>query len=61
MVMSVEPNVGAVAGSQGVKLEEQTIISDDRPEMISEAAYDERLLAWMSKRRGCRRGRGSGG
>jgi Xaa-Pro dipeptidase len=45
MVMSVEAYVGAVAGSQGVKLEEQIIIGDDGPEMISEAPYDERLLA----------------
>ena len=36
MVMSIEAYVGAVGGSQGVKLEEP---------MISEAPYDERLLA----------------
>jgi Xaa-Pro dipeptidase len=45
MVMSVEAYVGAVAGSEGVKLEEQVIIGDDGPEIISEAPYDERLLA----------------
>jgi Xaa-Pro dipeptidase len=45
MVMSVEAYVGAVAGSQGVKLEEQVIIGDDGPELICEAPYDERLLA----------------
>jgi Xaa-Pro dipeptidase len=44
MVMSIEAYVGAVGGSQGVKLEEQIIIGADRPEMISEAPYDERLL-----------------
>jgi hypothetical protein len=44
MVMSVEAYVGAVGGSQGVKLEEQIIIGADGPEMISEAPYDERLL-----------------
>jgi Xaa-Pro aminopeptidase len=43
--MSVEAYVGAVAGSEGVKLEEQVIIGDDGPEIICEAPYDERLLA----------------
>jgi hypothetical protein len=45
MVMSVEAYVGAVGGSQGVKLEEQIVIGDDGPEIISESPYDERLLA----------------
>jgi Xaa-Pro aminopeptidase len=45
MVMSVEAYVGALGGSQGVKLEEQIIIGDDGPEMISKAPHDERLLA----------------
>jgi Xaa-Pro dipeptidase len=45
MVMSVEAYIGALGGSQGVKLEEQIIIGDDGPEMISKAPHDERLLA----------------
>lgn len=45
MVLSVEAYVGALGGSQGVKLEEQIIIGDDGPEMISKAPHDERLLA----------------
>jgi Xaa-Pro dipeptidase len=44
MVMSVEAYVGAVGGKEGVKLEDQIIVTDQRPEVISNAPYDERLL-----------------
>lgn len=44
MVMSVEAYIGAEGGSQGVKLEEQIIITDGAPELISHAPHDERLL-----------------
>jgi hypothetical protein len=44
-VMSVDAYIGALGGSQGVKLEEQTIIGDDGPETISKPPHDERLLA----------------
>nr|WP_186526399.1 Xaa-Pro peptidase family protein [Leekyejoonella antrihumi] len=44
MVMSVESYVGAVGGAQGVKLEEQVVITADGPEPISTAPYDQRLL-----------------
>ena len=44
MVMSVEAYVGAVGGRDGVKLEEQIIVTDGEPELISFAPFDERLL-----------------
>jgi Xaa-Pro dipeptidase len=45
MVMSVEAYVGAVGARDGVKLEEQIIVTDGEPELISFAPFDERLLA----------------
>jgi Xaa-Pro aminopeptidase len=44
MVMSVEAYVGAVGGRDGVKLEEQIIVTNGEPELISFAPFDERLL-----------------
>ncbi len=44
MVMSIESYVGAVGGREGVKLEEQVIVTPAGPELISTAPYDERLL-----------------
>jgi Xaa-Pro aminopeptidase len=44
MVLSVEAYVGAVGGRDGVKLEEQIIVTDGEPELISFAPLDERLL-----------------
>jgi Xaa-Pro dipeptidase len=44
MSLSVEAYVGAVGGSDGVKLEEQILVTDGAPEMISHASHDERLL-----------------
>jgi Xaa-Pro aminopeptidase len=45
MVLSVEAYVGAVGGRDGVKLEEQIIVTDGEPELISFAPFDERLLS----------------
>ena len=45
MVLSVEGYVGLPGGHEGVKLEEQVIIGDHGPELLSRAPYDERLLA----------------
>jgi Xaa-Pro dipeptidase len=44
MSLSVEAYVGAVGGRDGVKLEEQIIVTDGAPEIISHASHDERLL-----------------
>jgi Xaa-Pro aminopeptidase len=44
MVMSVEAYVGAVGARDGVKLEEQIIVTEGEPELISFAPFDERLL-----------------
>ncbi len=45
MVMSIESYIGAVGGSAGVKLEEQIVIGERGPEVISAAPFDERLLS----------------
>jgi len=44
MVLSVEAYVGEVGGDEGVKLEEQFIVSAVGNEILSHAPYDERLL-----------------
>ena len=44
MVMSIESYVGAVGGHEGVKLEEQLVVTPDGPELLSAAPYDARLL-----------------
>lgn len=44
MVLSVEGYMGRVGGPFGVKYEEQIIITDGAPELISLAPADERLL-----------------
>jgi Xaa-Pro aminopeptidase len=45
MSLSVEAYIGAVGGHEGVKLEEQVIVTEDGPpEIISGAAHDERLM-----------------
>ncbi len=44
MVLSVESYVGAVGGAEGVKLEEQVVVTPAGPELLSAAPYDERLL-----------------
>jgi Xaa-Pro dipeptidase len=45
MSLSVEAYVGEVGGRHGVKLEEQIIVTDGAPEIISRASHDDRLLA----------------
>lgn len=44
MVLSIESYVGAVGGQEGVKLEEQILITNHGFEIFSEAPYDNRLL-----------------
>jgi Xaa-Pro aminopeptidase len=44
MVISVEAYVGAEGGREGIKLEDQLIVGEDGPEVISHAPYDERLV-----------------
>jgi Xaa-Pro dipeptidase len=44
MVVSVEGYMGAVGGTVGAKYEEQIIITDGAPELISHAPVDDRLL-----------------
>ena len=34
----------AVGGAEGVKLEEQVVITADGPELLSTAPFDDRLL-----------------
>jgi Xaa-Pro aminopeptidase len=45
MSLSVEAYVGGVGGNEGVKLEEQIIITRSGPEIISGASHDDGLLA----------------
>jgi Xaa-Pro aminopeptidase len=45
MSISVEAYVGAVGGRDGVKFEEQIIITEDGAEIISGASHEQRLLA----------------
>jgi Xaa-Pro aminopeptidase len=46
MVISVEAYCGVVGGTEGVKVEEQVIVTDDGPEIITGCAnHDEHLLA----------------
>ncbi len=45
MVLSVEGYVGTPGGHEGVKLEEQVVIGEHGPELLSRAPFDERLLA----------------
>jgi Xaa-Pro dipeptidase len=44
MVLSVEAYVGAVGGRDGVKLEEQILITEDGYETLSSAPFDDRLV-----------------
>jgi Xaa-Pro aminopeptidase len=44
MVMSVECYAGAQDGRDGVKLEEQVVITESEPEILSAAPYDDLLL-----------------
>lgn len=44
MVMCIESYVGAVGETDGVKLEQQVLVTDDGYEMLTTYPYDERLL-----------------
>lgn len=44
MVVSVESYIGETAGAEGVKLEEEVVITESGYERISRYPYDERLL-----------------
>lgn len=45
MVLSVESYIGAVGGAEGVKLEEQILITEGGPELLSNFPYEEGLLS----------------
>lgn len=45
MTICVESYIGAVGGSQGVKLEEQVLITESGPELLSRFPYEEELIA----------------
>ena len=44
MVLSVESYVGAVGGPEGVKLEQQILITEDGYELLSKFPFEEDLL-----------------
>ncbi len=44
LVVSVESYIGEVDGPEGVKLEEDVLITDDGPVMLSRYPFDEQLL-----------------
>jgi Xaa-Pro dipeptidase len=44
LVFSVEIYIGEVGGTEGVKLEEQILVTPDGPEILCAAPYDNRLL-----------------
>ncbi len=44
MVVSVESYIGEVDGAEGVKLEEEVVITEDGVEMLSRYPFDEMLL-----------------
>ncbi|MCY4315247.1 MAG: M24 family metallopeptidase [Roseovarius sp.] len=45
MVVCVESYAGAKGGREGVKLEQQILVSEDGPELLSNIPFNERLLA----------------
>ena len=44
MVVSVESYIGEVGGAEGVKLEEEVLITDTGSEVISKFPFEESLL-----------------
>ena len=44
MVFSLESYIGAVGGREGVKLEDQLLISNDGPELLSRFPFEDVLL-----------------
>ncbi len=45
MVMSVESYVGEVGGPEGVKLEQQIVITEDGHKLLCKFPFEEELLA----------------
>ena len=45
MALCVEAYIGTVGGAEGIKLEEQVLITDDGYELLSQYPFDERLDA----------------
>jgi Xaa-Pro aminopeptidase len=45
MVVSVESYIGAVGGADGVKLEQQVLVTDTGTELLSEFPFEDELLA----------------
>ena len=45
MTFCVEAYFGEVGGREGVKLEEQVLVTENGPERLSAYPFDERLLA----------------
>jgi Xaa-Pro dipeptidase len=45
MVLSVEAYVGEEGGDEGVKLEEEILVTEEGPVFLSNAPHDERLAS----------------
>ena len=45
MIMCIESYAGANGGKEGVKLEQQILVTDDGPELLSDMDFEESLLA----------------
>ena len=46
MTMSVESYVGEVGGREGVKLEQQILITEDGHELLARFPFEDELLGW---------------
>jgi Xaa-Pro aminopeptidase len=44
MVFSLESYIGAVGGREGVKLEDQILITEDGPELLSGFPFEDEML-----------------
>ena len=44
MMLCVEAYMGAVGGAEGIKLEEQVLITETGVENLSKAPFDDRLM-----------------
>jgi Xaa-Pro aminopeptidase len=44
MVVSVESYIGEKSGSEGVKLEEEVLVTDNSPVLISRFPFEEDLI-----------------
>ena len=45
MVMCVESYIGAVGGREGVKLEQQVLVTETGPRLLSTFPFEEALVA----------------